>query len=259
LSVGPSTATGTSSGAPRSKRAFRASPRSTPPSRSSPRCGRARSRSTSRRSRSTARCRSRPRRPIDVKRLAILAVALASCVSTPGAPAGSAPAASPAPSRASPTALPASGLGALTKLADGTLVVSVPDCATTTQGGGITGCELLDAVADHDSFVGVLRWSDGNFEARSIDLATGEMRTLIPKEDLGIKLEDVRGDLAIFLETDERGGGNVHALLRRLPPRGGERIRHELRGRDRLDARDRGGPADGRDRSLDRHGSRPPD
>ena len=152
-----------------------------------------------------------------MKRLAILAVALASCVSTPGAPSASAPAASPAPSRASPTALPASGLGALTKLADGTLVVSVPDCATTTQGGGITGCELLDAAADHDSFVGVLRWSDGNFEARSIDLATGEMRTLIPKEDLGIKLEDVRGDLAIFLETDDLGGGNVHARLRRIP------------------------------------------
>jgi hypothetical protein len=150
-----------------------------------------------------------------VKRLAALAIVLASCVAAP-TPSPSGPVPAPTAARASATALP-SALTSLTKLADGTLVVSIRDCATATQNGGITGCELLDAAADRGVFVGVLRWSDGTFEARSIDLATGEMRTLIPKEDLGIALEDVRDDLAILRETDDLGGGNVHVRLRRVP------------------------------------------
>ena len=152
-----------------------------------------------------------------MKRLAVVfAIVLASCVAT-SPPAPTAPISPSTAARASATTLPSAGLGALTKLGDGTLVVSVRDCATATQNGGITGCELLDAAADHDVFVGVLRWSDGTFEARSIDLASGEMRTLIPKEDLGIALEDVRGDVAILRETDDLGGGNVHVRLRRVP------------------------------------------
>ena len=151
-----------------------------------------------------------------MKHLAALAIVLASCVAAP-APSPSTPAPAPTAVRASATTLPSAGLGALTKLADGTLVVGVPDCATATQNGGITGCELLDAAADRGVFVGVLRWSDGTFEARSIDLATGEMRTLIPKEDLGIALEEVREEVAILRETDDLGGGNVHVRLRRIP------------------------------------------
>ena len=151
-----------------------------------------------------------------MRRLAIVAIVLASCAAAP-TPSPTAPIPATTAARASATALPSAGLGALTKLADGTLVVSIRDCATATQNGGISGCELLDAAADRTVFVGVLRWSDGTFEARSIDLGTGEMRTLIPKEDLGIALEDVRGDVAILRETDDLGGGNVHVRLRRVP------------------------------------------
>jgi hypothetical protein len=84
-------------------------------------------------------------------------------------------------------------------------------------GAAISGCEVLQAGADTDVFVAVLRWTDGYFEARSVDLSSGEMRTLIAKEDLGIQLEDVRGDIALLLEIDNTGAGTAHARLLRVP------------------------------------------
>jgi hypothetical protein len=147
---------------------------------------------------------------------AALVVALACCTSAPAAPS---PAPSAASQRAVPSAtvLPSSGLGTLTKLADGTLVVSVPDCTSTTQGGAIAGCEVFEAAADRAVFVAILRTTAGMFEARSIDLASGEMRVLRPRADVGMHVADVRGQYAIIEEDDVFGGGSTHARLLRIP------------------------------------------
>jgi hypothetical protein len=153
-----------------------------------------------------------------VLRRTLLALVLAGCSLAPAARTPTPPPASATTQRPVPTALPSSGLSALTRLADGTLVASVPDCVTTHDAsGGITGCELIQAMVDRGVFVAVLRWSDGFLEARAIDLATGEMRSLVPKEDFGLVIEDVRDDLVLIRETDDLGGGDVQVRLLRVP------------------------------------------
>src|SRR5438552_1957454 len=185
-----------SSAARRSKRVCHVSHRSTPRSRSSPPSALARSATRSRRSPTIARGSRSPRRRNDLMRGAIVlvAVTLMSC-----APQTAGPTPTPlqaASARPSPAVLPSSGLGALSKLPDGTLVVSVPDCATTSQGGAIAGCEVIETAADKGAFVAGLRQADGTFEARSIDLATGEIRVLIPRADVWIDIDD-NGRVAI--------------------------------------------------------------
>ena len=149
--------------------------------------------------------------------IVLVAVTLMSC-----APQTAGPTPTPlqaASARPSPAVLPSSGLGALSKLPDGTLVVSVPDCATTSQGGAIAGCEVIETAADKGAFVAGLRQADGTFEARSIDLATGEIRVLIPRADVGMHIDDLDDGIAILEEHDAQGGGSAHARLIRVPSR----------------------------------------
>src|SRR5207302_122461 len=68
-------------------------------------------------------------------------------------------------------------------------------------------------------FVAGLRQADGTFEARSIDLATGEIRVLIPRADVGMHIDDHDDGIAVLEEDDARGGGSAHARLIRVPSR----------------------------------------
>jgi hypothetical protein len=105
--------------------------------------------------------------------------------------------------------------------------VSFPDCDARTVPGSLPACELLQAAADRDVFVGVLRRAAASgitYEARAIELATGATRALRPPAELELIIEDVRDAVVLLRETEDFGGGEAHVALLRIPWRDPARL-----------------------------------
>jgi hypothetical protein len=142
-----------------------------------------------------------------VKRVALVALLLGACVAPPGAPRTAPPRTSTAP----PAAVATAGAA---------WTVSFPDCDARTISGSLPACELLQAAVDRDVFVGVLRRSAAagiTYEARAIDLQSGDSRVLRQLEETELVIEDVRDAVVLLRETEDFGGGDAHVSLLRVP------------------------------------------
>ena len=150
----------------------------------------------------------------------LVALVLGACTLLPGAQASPARTATrpAATAAAPPSALPPL-LSPLVSLADGTRVVSIPDCDARSAGGLPPACELLTSAVDRGVFVGILRRHQAGqitFEARAIDLASGQLRVLKAPGIAGLAIEDVRDDVVILSETIDTGPAQAHVRLFRI-------------------------------------------
>jgi len=142
-----------------------------------------------------------------VKRLALVALLLAACI----APSGASPTGPPRPSTSPPVQLATAGVER---------TVSFPDCDARSIPGSLPACELLQVAADRDVFVGVLRRSSAagiTYEARALDLQSGETRELRQLEETELRIEDVGDAVVLLRETEDLGGGDAHVNLLRVP------------------------------------------
>jgi hypothetical protein len=142
-----------------------------------------------------------------VKRLALAALVLGACV----APSGASRTQPPRTVTSAPAAVGTAGAAR---------TVSFPDCDARTVAGSLPACELLQAALDRDVFVGVLRRSTASgitYEARAIDLQSGETRELRQLEETELLIEDVRDAVVLLRETEDLGGGDAHVSLLRVP------------------------------------------
>src|SRR2546425_6063468 len=142
-----------------------------------------------------------------MKRLALIALLLSACI----APSSGSPTASPRSSTEPPAQIATAGTSR---------TVSFSDCDARTIPGSLPACELLQAALGHDVFVGVLRRSSAagfTYEARAIDLQSGETRVLRQLEETELVIEDVRDAVVLLRETEDLGGGDAHVSLLRVP------------------------------------------
>src|SRR2546425_11850250 len=142
-----------------------------------------------------------------MKRLALIALLLSACI----APSSGSPTASPRSSTEPPAQIATAGTSR---------TVSFSDCDARTIPGSLPACELLQAALGHDVFVGVLRRSSAagfTYEARAIDLQSGETRVLRHLEEMELVIEDVRDAVVLLRETEDLGGGDAHVSLLRGP------------------------------------------
>jgi len=142
-----------------------------------------------------------------VNRLALIVLLLSACVAPLGGPGS----ASPRPSTEPPAQIASAGTSR---------TVSFSDCDARTIPGSLPACELVQAALDRDVFVGVLRRSSAagfTYEARAIDLQTGETRVLRQLEDTELVIEDVRDAVVLLRQSEDYGGGDAHVRLLRVP------------------------------------------
>src|SRR5207245_1163602 len=167
-------------------------------------CGDAHRRSTRRVSSAGAGDRGRGLR---MKRLGLVVLLLGACI---------------APSDASRTAprRPSVSPSAQLATAGGERSISFPDGDARTIPGALPACELLQVAVDRDVFVGVLRRSSVagiTYEARAIDLQSGETHELRQLEETELLIEDVRDAVVLLRHTEDLGGGDAHVSLLRVP------------------------------------------
>ena len=139
-------------------------------------------------------------------RLVIVALLLGACLGAPNGPRT--PAAVSAPG--SPTLINAGP----------DKIVSFPDCDARSVAGALPACEVVQAAADRGVFVGVLRRASGGvitYEARTIDLASGDIRVLRSPREAEVVIEDVRDPVVLLREVADFGGGDAHVILLRVP------------------------------------------
>ena len=142
-----------------------------------------------------------------MKRLALVALLLGACVT---------------PSDASRTAPPRLTTSPSSQLATPGVerTVSFPDCDARTIPGALPACELLQVAVDRDVFVGVLRRSSAaglTYEARAVDLRSGETRELRQLGETELLIEDVGDAVVLLRETEDLGAGDAHVSLLRVP------------------------------------------
>src|SRR2546425_7012170 len=138
-----------------------------------------------------------------MKRLAVIGLLLSACV----APSSGSGTASARPATPPPAQIATAGTSR---------TVSFSDCDARTIPGSLPACELLQAALGHDVFVGVLRRSSAagfTYEARAIDLQSGETRVLRQLEETELVIEDVRDAVVLLRETEDLGGGGAHRSL----------------------------------------------
>ena len=142
-----------------------------------------------------------------MKRLGLVVLLLGACI---------------APSDASRTAprRPSVSPSAQLATAGGERSISFPDCDARTIPGALPACELLQVAVDRDVFVGVLRRSSVagiTYEARAIDLQSGETHELRQLEETELLIEDARDAVVLLRQTEDLGGGDAHVSLLRVP------------------------------------------
>lgn len=124
------------------------------------------------------------------------------------------------PFTSSPTPRPATTAPGALGTAGPAREVSFPDCDSRRVAGSLPACNLAQVAMDRGVFVGILqRYADGilSFEARAIDLGTGETRVIRSRQEEELVIEDVRDDVVLLRDVEDFGGGDVHVLLLRVP------------------------------------------